>query len=68
MEGLDHNAGFIAWVGNVSEKDAHILQILEAAGAVFHVRSTQPQSLMHLETSGNIYGYVWKGGNRKRID
>jgi Asp-tRNA(Asn)/Glu-tRNA(Gln) amidotransferase A subunit family amidase len=56
MKGLDHNAGFVAWVGSVCEEDAHILQILWNAGAVFYARTTQPQSLMHLDTSSNIYG------------
>jgi Asp-tRNA(Asn)/Glu-tRNA(Gln) amidotransferase A subunit family amidase len=32
------------------------LQILWNAGAVFYARTTQPQSLMHLDTSSNIYG------------
>lgn len=71
MKDLDHNAGFVAWVGRTSPEDAHILQILEAAGAVFHVRTTQPQLLMHLETSSNIYGYVgfWgKGGVDVDVD
>lgn len=57
MKGLDLNGGFVAWVGRVAESDAHILEILWRAGAVVYVRSTQPQSLMHLETSSNIYGY-----------
>jgi amidase len=56
MKGLDLNAGFISWIGNVGTEDALILQILSSAGAVFYVRTTQPQSLMHLETSSNIYG------------
>ncbi|KAK5634070.1 hypothetical protein RRF57_009784 [Xylaria bambusicola] len=56
MKGLDLNAGFVGWVGRVAEEDAHILQILWAAGAVFYVRTTQPQTLMHLETSNNLYG------------
>lgn len=56
MKDCDHNAGFVAWVGNVSKEDPHILQILWAAGAVFYARTTQPQSLMHLETSSNLYG------------
>ena len=55
-KGLDHNSGFVAWVGRVSKEDAHIVQILEAAGGVFHVRTTQPQCLMHLETRSNLYG------------
>jgi amidase len=58
MKGLDWNGGFVSWVGRVAERDAHILEILYKAGAVFYVRSTQPQSLMHLETSSSIYGHV----------
>ena len=60
MKGLDLNAGFVAWVGTVAEEDAHILQILWRAGAVFYARTTQPQSLMHLETSSNLYGWVMR--------
>jgi amidase len=56
MKDLDLNAGFISWIGHVGTADALILQILSNAGAVFYVRTTQPQSLMHLETSNNIYG------------
>jgi amidase len=56
MKGLDFNAGFVGWVGRVAKQDAHILSILWAAGAVFYVRTTQPQTLMHLETSTNLYG------------
>lgn len=56
MKDLDLNAGFVSWVGRVGERDSHILEILWAAGAVFYVRTTQPQALMHLETSNNLYG------------
>src|ERR1700724_1286960 len=58
MKGLDLNAGFVSWVGRVGKEDALILQILWEAGAVFYARTTQPQSLMHLETSSNLYGYI----------
>jgi Asp-tRNA(Asn)/Glu-tRNA(Gln) amidotransferase A subunit family amidase len=58
MKGLDWNGGFVSWVGKVAKDDAHILSVLWSAGCVFYVRSTQPQSLMHLETSSNLYGYV----------
>ena len=71
MKGLDLNAGFISWVGRVGDEDAHILHILWRAGAVFFARTTQPQTLMHLETSSNIYGYVtsskYREKKRKRI-
>ncbi len=56
MEGLGLNAGYVAWWDKVAEEDAHVLQILWRAGAVFHARTTQPQSMMHLETDSNLYG------------
>lgn len=64
MKGLDINAGFVGWVGNVGADDATILKILFNAGAVFYVRTTQPQSLMHLETSSNLYGETVNPYNR----
>ncbi|KAF2141027.1 uncharacterized protein K452DRAFT_288411 [Aplosporella prunicola CBS 121167] len=64
MAGLKTNAGFIAWAENESPQ-APILDILWAAGAVFHVRTTQPQTLMHLETSNNIYGVTVNPFNRQ---
>jgi Asp-tRNA(Asn)/Glu-tRNA(Gln) amidotransferase A subunit family amidase len=56
MKGLDLNAGFISWVGKVASDDGLILKLLWNAGCVFHARTTEPQTLMHLETSSNIYG------------
>ena len=56
MKGLDLNGGFVGWVGNVAEEDALLLQPLWNAGAIFYVRTTQPQTLMHLETNSNLYG------------
>ncbi|KAI9754384.1 MAG: hypothetical protein M4579_004722 [Chaenotheca gracillima] len=64
MKGLDLNAGFVAWVGTVAEEDAHILKILWEAGCVFYVRTTQPQTVMHLETSNNLYGVTVNPYNR----
>jgi len=56
MKGLDLNAGFISWVGRVAPDDGLILKLLWNAGCVFYARTTEPQTLMHLETSSNIYG------------
>lgn len=56
MKGLDLNAGFVSWVGRVAKEDALLLQMLSKAGAILYCRTTEPQSLMHLETSSNIYG------------
>lgn len=64
IEGLGLNAGYVAWWGKVAEEDAHVLQILLRAGAVFHARTTQPQTIMHLETDSNLYGVTVNPYNR----
>ena len=56
MKNLGLNAGFVSWWDHKGEDDAHVLKILWNAGCVFYARTTQPQTLMHLETSNNLYG------------
>jgi Asp-tRNA(Asn)/Glu-tRNA(Gln) amidotransferase A subunit family amidase len=64
MKNLGLNAGYVAWWGKLATEDAHVLQILWDAGAVFHARTTQPQSMMHLETDSNLYGVTVNPYNR----
>lgn len=33
--------------------DAHVLRVLQYAGAIFYTRTTPPQSLMHFETDSS---------------
>lgn len=65
MKGLGLNAGFVSWYDRKAEYDAHILKILWDAGCVFYVRTTEPQTLMHLETSSNLYGVTVNPFNRE---
>lgn len=58
------NAGFVAWVNNVTAEDAHIVKTLKKLGAVVFARTNQPQCLMHLETNNNIYGETLHPMNR----
>ncbi|KAJ5201732.1 uncharacterized protein N7498_006395 [Penicillium cinerascens] len=58
------NTGYVSWIDNVTPEDAHLLQLLAKAGAVFHVRTNQPQSLMHLCCSNNITGITLNPYNR----
>ncbi|PBP23166.1 acetamidase [Diplocarpon rosae] len=56
MQDCETNGSYVAWIkeprtGNVSVNDT-----LFEAGCVFYARTTQPQAIMHLETSTNIYG------------
>lgn len=56
MKDLGLNAGFVGWWNQKSKDDALVLKILWKAGCVFFARTTQPQTLMHLETDNNLYG------------
>ena len=46
MKGLDVSVSIAVWVGKVANDDAALLKILWEAGAIFYVRTTQPQSLV----------------------
>ncbi|WQF88065.1 Putative amidase [Colletotrichum destructivum] len=56
MGGHITHAGFVSKITNVPLEDALSIQILKKAGAVIHVRTNQPQSLMHLDCNNNITG------------
>lgn len=56
MGGRRTNASFVAWVDNVVPEDCELVRILKSLGAVVFARTMQPQLLMHLESSNNIYG------------
>ncbi|KAF1982542.1 amidase [Aulographum hederae CBS 113979] len=64
MKDLDINCGYISRVGTVGTVQSTILQILWKAGCVFYARTTQPQTLMHLECSSNLYGVTVNPYNR----
>ncbi|KAF7557023.1 hypothetical protein G7046_g6156 [Stylonectria norvegica] len=56
MKGLTVNVGFVGWAENVALDDGLLLRCLWKAGCVFYARTTEPQTLMQLETSSNLYG------------
>ncbi|KAB8289995.1 hypothetical protein EYC80_010322 [Monilinia laxa] len=52
-------SGFVGWADNFctdAEKEGICIQILRETGAIFHVKTTNPQGLMALETESNLYG------------
>ena len=65
MKGLGVNAAFVSWWDHVADRNAPVLDILWNAGCVFYARTTQPQTLMHLETSSNLYGETVNPHNRR---
>lgn len=65
MKGLPQNASFVSWYSHPApDSETYILQLLWNAGCVFYARTTQPQTLMHLETSNNLYGETVNPYNR----
>ncbi|KAF5103377.1 hypothetical protein D0Z03_000226 [Geotrichum reessii] len=56
LKGHRNNFSFTALVDNVTEHNSVIADIVKDAGAVFYQRTVQPQFLMHLESSSNVYG------------
>lgn len=61
---LGLNTGFVSWWDRRGKEDALVLRILGKAGAVFFARTAEPQALMHLETSNNLYGVTVNPFNR----
>ncbi|CAD0106951.1 unnamed protein product [Aureobasidium uvarum] len=49
-------SGLISWADAPSPGDALICKVFREAGAVFHVKTTNPQTLMALETHSNLFG------------
>jgi amidase len=49
-------SGLISWADSPSPGDALICKVFREAGAIFHVKTTNPQTLMALETHSNLFG------------
>lgn len=56
MAGTYSSYGYLATL-QYDEKDSQMVQILRDLGAVFYVKTNQPQGIMHLESDG-FYGRV----------
>lgn len=57
------SASYAAWVE--TEHTSNLLyDILYSEGCVFYARTTQPQTIMHLETESNVYGRTVNPYNR----
>ncbi|KAF9875725.1 acetamidase [Colletotrichum karsti] len=65
FEGKINNNGFVAWCDRQQVPRCSLNEILEReCGAVILARTTQPQSVMHLETNSNVYGRTLNPWNR----
>ncbi len=56
FKGKVTSAGYVALLEAVSSKHALTVDIFEKQGAIYHIRTAQPQSIMHLDTWNIISG------------
>lgn len=62
-KGKTCDSSYISWIGEPYEPIL-LHDILWNVGCVFFARTTQPQTVMHLETNSNIYGRTVNPFNR----
>lgn len=62
-ENVSTHASFVAWI-NKAHGSNLLYDNLYDEGCVFYVRTTQPQTIMHLETISTIYGTTVNPFNR----
>ncbi|KAK7677944.1 hypothetical protein QCA50_019024 [Cerrena zonata] len=55
-KGKATHAGYVSLVDNITPKHGNTTQILENLGAVFYIRTNEPQTLMHLCSNNNFVG------------
>ncbi|KAK7917928.1 hypothetical protein PG985_009802 [Apiospora marii] len=58
------SASFVAWVGKAHSGPNLLYDTFWNEGCVFFARTTQPQTIMHLETESNVYGRTVNPYNR----
>lgn len=56
LNGSRTTCGLITWANAGDSEDALIVKIFREQGAIFHVKTTNPQTLMSLETNSNLFG------------
>lgn len=64
LAGTTATSALTAWADDESPGDALIVKVLREAGAVFHVKTTNPQCLMSLECDSNLFGRTTNPHNR----
>lgn len=50
------HSSYVSEIENISEESCATVKIFEKLGCVFYVRTSQPQTIMHLDTNNNING------------
>lgn len=57
------HAGYVCWIDRITDNWSLSVEILLEQGAVFYVRTTEPQTIMHLCSGNNITGFAKNPNN-----
>ncbi|KAI5965071.1 hypothetical protein KGF57_000864 [Candida theae] len=58
LKGRIGHSGIVSLLDNIADKDAITATVLYKLGAVYYVRTNEPQSLLHLDSGNNITGFT----------
>lgn len=64
LNGYPQSYATCALVNSYDDHDALLVKSMRDAGAIFYQRTTEPQSLMHVECGSNVYGLTVNPFNR----
>ncbi|KAL8369757.1 hypothetical protein RB595_000206 [Gaeumannomyces hyphopodioides] len=64
LKGRIVHSSYVAWADNVMKEDALIITLARNAGAVIHVRTNIPQTVMMIDCANPIYGETVNPHNR----
>lgn len=64
IKGKSQSMGYCSLMDEVADRDADIIIMLYKLGAIFHVRTTQPQMLFSIDTSSPLWGATVTPYNR----
>ncbi|EDK46975.1 hypothetical protein LELG_05156 [Lodderomyces elongisporus NRRL YB-4239] len=58
LKGKIGHVGCVSLLDNIMEKDSVTAKVLYDLGAVFYIRTNEPQALLHLDSGNNITGFT----------
>ncbi|KAF5384166.1 hypothetical protein D9615_003363 [Tricholomella constricta] len=64
LKGIESTMGYVSWIGKYAERNAVLVDALEALGAVLYVKTNIPQTLMWPETFNHVFGRTVNPYNR----
>lgn len=65
VKSVDSTVGMATHVGDPAKADATLVEVLEAAGAVFYVKTNVPTAMMIAESVNNVFGRTLNPRNRR---